>query len=214
VAFFFPDAAMGKSCGRFFLKERRQMSIDTPLFDGSLVRLGQIDHEKDPEVVSRWTHEAGFMRMMYTDPMRPQAPWQVKKKLEELEKSIEEDRNLFHFRIRARTDDRLLGFAELYWISWSNGTGMIRFGIGSPADWRKGYGRETLGLLLRYAFIELNLYRLTALIPEYNLPALALFRSVGFTEEVRRRQALERDCRFWDLLNCGLLASEWKEKQK
>ncbi len=96
------------------------MSIDTPLFEGKLVRLGQIDHEKDPEIVSRWTHNAGFMRMMYTDPMRPLAPWQVKKELEKLEKSLEEDRNLFHFRIRSRSDDRLVGFAELNWISWTN----------------------------------------------------------------------------------------------
>jgi hypothetical protein len=190
------------------------MNIATPLFDGSLVRLGQIDHEKDPETVSRWTHNAGFMRMMYFDPMRPQAPWQVKKKLEELEKSIEEDKNFFHFRVRAREDDRLLGFAELYWISWTNGTGLARLGIGDPADWRKGCGRETLGLLLRYAFAELNLHRLTAVIPEYNPAALALFRSFGFVEEVRRRQALERDGRCWDLMNFGLLADEWKEMQK
>ena len=26
------------------------MSIDTPLFEGSLIRLGPIDHEKDPEI--------------------------------------------------------------------------------------------------------------------------------------------------------------------
>lgn len=188
--------------------------INTPLFEGQLVHFGPIDHEKDPEVVSRWTHDAAFMRMMYLDPMRPQAPWQAKKKLEELEKSIEEDKNFFHFRVRSRTDDRLLGFAELYWISWTNGTGLIRLGLGDPADWRKGYGRETLGLLLRYAFAELNLHRLTAVIPEYNLAALALFQSFGFVEEVRRRQALERDNRFWNLLNYGLLAEEWKEMQK
>ena len=190
------------------------MSMDTPLFDGSLVHLGPIDHEKDPETVSRWTHDAGFMRMMYTEPMRPLAPGQVKKELEKLEKSLEEERNLFHFRIRSRSDDRLLGFAELAWISWTNASGFIRLGIGAAEDRRKGYGRATLGLLLRYAFVELNLYRLTALIPEYNLPALALFKEFGFTEEVRRRQALERDGRFWDLLHFGLLTDEWKEKQK
>jgi RimJ/RimL family protein N-acetyltransferase len=190
------------------------MSIDTPLFEGDLIRLGHIDHEKDPEVVSRWTHDAGFMRMMYADPMRPQAPWQVKKKLEELEKSLEEDRSLFHFRIRSRTDDRLLGYAELYWITWANASGMIRLGIGASDDRHKGYGRDVLSLLLRYAFTELNLYRLTAVIAEYNLPALALFKEFGFVEEVRRRQALERDGRFWDMMNYGLLADEWKEKQK
>lgn len=190
------------------------MSIEIPLFDGSLVRLGSIDHDKDPEIVSRWTHETGFMRMMYTEPMRPLSAWQVKKKLEELEKELEEGKNAFHFRIRLREEDRLLGFAELAWISWSNATGFIRLGIGSPADWRKGYGREALGMLLHYAFAELNLYRLTAVIPEYNLPAMGLFRSCGFVEEVRRRQALERDGRRWDHLHLGILAGEWKEMQQ
>jgi RimJ/RimL family protein N-acetyltransferase len=190
------------------------MSIDTPLFEGSLIRLGQIDHETDPEIVSCWSHDAGFMRMMYTDPMRPLAPWQVKKEMEKLEKSLEEERNLFHFRIRARKDGRLLGIAEINRISWTNGTGFIRLGIGTPADRRQGYGCEALGMLLYYAFVELNLYRLTANIPAYNHPALALFKGFGFREEVRRRQALDRDCRYWDLLHFGLLADEWKERQK
>jgi len=190
------------------------MSMHTPLFEGNLIRLGPIDHEKDPEIVSRWTHDAGFMRMMYTEPARPLSPWQAKKKLEELEKFIDEDKNLFHFRIRKCSDDRLIGFAELTWISWKNASGIIRLGIGAPEDWRKGYGHETLSLLLRYAFDELNLYRLTAIIPEYNGAALALFNSFEFVEEVRRRKALERDNLRWDLLHLGLLTAEWKENKK
>ncbi len=189
------------------------MSIATPLFEGCLVRLGQIDHEKDAQVISRWTHDAGFMRMMYPDPMRPLSPWQVKKEMDQLEKTIEEQRNLFHFRIRARQDDRLLGFAEINWITWTNGAGYVRLGIGAPSDRRLGYGSEALSLLLYYGFVELNLHRLSAQIPAYNLPALALFRSFGFIEEVRRREALNRDCRQWDMLHYGLLAREWKEKQ-
>jgi RimJ/RimL family protein N-acetyltransferase len=230
VAFLFPKTVMGNPVAVLFTPlyppifesemgelrggERSTMSIVTPLFEGSLVRLGPLDHEKDPEIVSRWTHNTGFMRMMYTEPARPLSVWQVKKRLEDLEKSIEEEKNLFHFRVRTREDDRLVGLAELYWISWTNLGGYIRLGIGATEDWRKGYGRETLGLLLRYAFDELNLYRLTALIPEYNLPALALFKGSGFVEEVCRRQALERDLRRWDLLQFGLLADEWKERRK
>lgn len=190
------------------------MSIDKQLFEGSLIRLGPIDHEKDPEIVSRWTHDAGFMRMMYLEPMHPLSASKVKKKLEELEKSLEEEKNHFHFRIRAHGDDRLVGFAELMWITWTNSMGYVRLGIGEAEDRRKGYGGETLGLLLRYAFDELNLYRVSAIVPEYNLPALTLFKGFGFTEEVRRRQALERDSRRWDLLHFGLLSNEWKEKRK
>ena len=190
------------------------MSMDKQLFEGKLVRLGAIDVEKDPPVISRWTHDPEFMRLMYTDPARPLSAWQVKKKIEALEKSIEEDRNLFHFRIRTRAEDRLIGFAELYWISWPNAIGFIQMGIGEAEERRKGHGRETLELLLRYAFVELNLYRLTAIIAEYNLPAQSLFKEFGFREEVRRRQALERDGRRWDKLDFGLLAEEWKERQK
>lgn len=190
------------------------MSIENPLFQGKHIKLGPLDHEKDPEIVSRWTHDAGFMRMMYTDPVRPLSAWQVKKKMEELEKTLEEEKNAFHFRIRTSEDERLVGFAELLWISWTNGVGFIRLGIGAAEDRRKGYGGETLAMLLRYAFAELNLYRLTALIPEYNMPAQALFGKYGFREEVRRRQALDRDSRRWDMVQWGLLASERKEKQK
>jgi RimJ/RimL family protein N-acetyltransferase len=185
------------------------MSIDNPLFEGRLTRLAPIDHEKDPEIVSRWTHNAGFMRMMYTGPARPLSVWQVKKKLEELDKSNEEDKNIFHFRIRTRSDDRLVGFSELLWISWTNSSGYIRLGIGAPEDQRNGYGRETISLLLGYALDELNLYRLSAIIPEYNLPAQSLFKSFGFVEEVPRRQALEHESRRWDVNYMGILREDW-----
>ncbi len=171
VAFLFHE--------RFLMKEREKMSIDKPLFTGNLIKLGPIDHEKDPEVVARWTHDAGFMRMMYTEPMRPLSTWQVKKKLEELEKSLEEEKNSFHFRIRALQDDRLLGFVELMWISWKNGIGNIRLGIGAEDDRHKGYGEEALSMALRYAFRELNLFRLTAIIPDYNEPAKSLVQENG-----------------------------------
>ncbi|MBP1701288.1 MAG: family N-acetyltransferase, partial [Chloroflexi bacterium] len=64
------------------------------------------------------------------------------------------------------------------------------------------------------AFSELNLYRLGAEIPEYNLGALRLFEKVGFTQEVCRRQALNRDGRRWDALIYGLLRLEWEAQHE
>ena len=60
----------------------------------------------------------------------------------------------------------------------------------------------------------LNLFRLSARVPEYNQAAIALFRKFGFVEEVRRRQALDRDGRRWDLIVFGLLNSEWQNQAK
>ena len=185
------------------------MNLSTPLFEGSLIRLGALDHDKDAQIESAWTHDPAFMRMMYTEAMHPLSVFQLKKKYEALEKELDESKDLFHFRIRARENERLLGFGEIRRISWPNGTGEICLGLGSPADWRKGYGHEALGLMIRYAFSEINLYRLAAVIPEYNQPALALFTKTGFSPEVCRRQALARDGRRWDAWHYGLLANEW-----
>ena len=81
-------------------------------------------------------------------------------------------------------------------------------GIGDPADRGKGYGREALALMINYAFEELNLFKLTAVIPEYNRVALQLFAQAGFIEEVRRRQALHRYGRRWDVIHMGILRDE------
>ena len=76
--------------------------------------------------------------------------------------------------------ERLIGFVKLFWIEWAHGNGFIQIGIGDPADWNKGYGFDALNLVIRFAFSELNLFRLTARIPAYNLAALALFGKAGF----------------------------------
>ncbi len=184
--------------------------IQTQLFEARDIRFGPIDHDLHPEIESRWTHDSEFMRLMELKPARPLTPAMVRKEYESIEKQMEEDKNIIYFTVRARPDDRLIGKAVIEWIDWSNGNGWLRMGIGALQDRRKGYGTQVLGLLLRYAFAEINLYRVTALVPEYNQGARRLFEKFGFVEEVRRRKALNRDGEFWDLIAYGLLVSEWQ----
>jgi RimJ/RimL family protein N-acetyltransferase len=186
--------------------------IQTQLFESQDIRFGPINHEKDPEVESKWTHDSEFMRLMEIGPARPLSAAMIKKQYEKLEKRIEEDKNLFHFMIRAKTDDRLLGKAWIEWIEWANGNGRICLGIGASEDRRKGYGTQALRMLLRFAFAELNLFRVTAFVPEYNDGAMALLQKLGFVQEVCRRKSLERDGRRWDLYVYGLLRDEWRSQ--
>ncbi len=188
------------------------LDIQTQLFEAQDIRLGPIDHESHADIESRWTHDAEFMRLMEIKPVRPLSPAMVRKEYEAIEKRMEEERNLFYFTIRLRADDRLIGKAALEWIDWTNGNSWVHLGLGSAEDRCKGFGTQALRLMLHYAFAELNLYRVSAFLPEYNLGALALFRKFGFVEEVRRREALERDGRRWDLLTFGQLRSEWEDQ--
>ncbi len=188
--------------------------IQTQLFEGEDIRFGPIDQEKDPEIESKWTHDSDFMRMMETAPARPVSAAMVKKQYEKLEKQIEENKNQYYFTIRAKEDDRLIGKAIVQWIEWANGNGTIRLGIGSSEDRGKGYGTQAMGMLLRFVFAELNLFRVSAIVPEYNTAAIALLKKYGFVEEVRRRQSVERDNKRWDMLVFGLLNEEWQSSPK
>jgi RimJ/RimL family protein N-acetyltransferase len=205
---------MGKCLWRFYFLRRKaaMFDIQTQLFEGKDIRFGPIDHEKDPEIESKWTHDSEFMRMMEINPARPMSAAIIKKQYEKLEKQIEESKNMYYFAIRAKGDDRLIGKAAVQWIEWTNGNGWIQLGIGSAEDRHKGYGSQALSMLTRFAFAELNLFRVSARIPEYNEAAIALFKKFGFVEEVRRRQAIDRDGRRWDLFVFGLLNSDWQNR--
>ena len=186
------------------------MSIQTQLFESARLRLGPIDHEKDPEIESRWTHDPVFLHGLSFNPARPLSPAQMKKRYEAIEKEIDESHNSFHFMVRSKEDERLIGLARIEWIEWSHGAGGLKLAIGDVKDRRQGYASEVMQLLLRFAFDELNLYRLSAVVGEDNLAGLALLKKFGFVEEVRRRKALLRDGQFFDLIHLGLLRNEWQ----
>jgi RimJ/RimL family protein N-acetyltransferase len=189
------------------------MSIDTQLFEGNLIRLAPINHEKDPEVESRWTHDLALMRSLSRQPALPLSVAQMKKKYEAIEKEVDESKRLFHFTIRSKEDDRMLGFTRLEWIEWTHGTCNLKIAIGDPVERNKGFGSDALHLIMRFAFSELNLYRLSAVVGDDNQPGLRFFKRYGFVEEVRRRKSLLRDGQTWDLIHLGLLRDEWQAMQ-
>jgi len=177
------------------------------LFEGQSISLRAFGLEQDAELISGWTHDAEFMRMMEAaQPVRPLSSPQVKEQFGFKKGAIRD----YLFMIQTRTDYQLLGWVKLFGVMWPHGGGGLQLGIGRAADRGQGYGREALALVLDYAFNELGLHRLAAGVAEYNQRALCFFQAAGFVEEVRRREALERAGRRWDMLHLGLLRSEWE----
>ncbi len=181
------------------------------LFEGERIRFAAFDAERDAEPFSRWTHDPESLRLIEIEPVRPLSPFQIKKRFEEMEKEL--GRDLYYFVIRAKEDDRAIGFAHIRWIEWNHGNAYFNLAIGSPKDRRRGYGSEALQMLLRYAFEELNLYRVSTFTMEYNTGAQRFLEKHGFQQEVCAREAIYRDGRYWDTLSYGLLAEEWAAGQ-
>ncbi len=185
--------------------------MEKSYFEHRHICLGPYDPDQDAPVESRWSHNPAYQQAFGVDFAYPRTVAQIKKQVEELEKEADETRSLFLFTVRARSDDRLLGFARLDWLEWSHGSARLSLGIGDPGERGRGFGTEALDLVLQYAFEELNLFRLSALVPEYNTGALRFFERTGFCEEVRRRAALNRGGQRWDMVHLGLLQAEWRQ---
>jgi RimJ/RimL family protein N-acetyltransferase len=175
------------------------------LFEGQLVRFMPPDPDQDAAIESAWTHDAEYLRLIDFAPARPLSPAAVKKKYEALEKAENKE---FYFAVRLLADDRLVGFARLYWVDLQHGAAMLNLGLGQPADRGHGYGSDALRLLLNYAFDELNLHRVGVRTASYNTGAIRFLERHGFVEEIRNPLAVYRDGQRWDALGYGLLSTE------
>jgi RimJ/RimL family protein N-acetyltransferase len=177
------------------------------LFKGNLVRLAGIDPEQASDSFAYWNRDSEFMRLMDSDPPRLHS---VRVTKEFLKKQLEEDQtNTYWFAIRALEDDRLLGEVDLSVINWGSRDAFVGIGIGEREFWGKGYGSEAMELLLRYAFNELNLRRVSLNVFEFNERALHSYEKVGFRIEGRERQVIQREGRRWDMIDMGILREEW-----
>lgn len=178
------------------------------LFKGNLIRLSGIDPEELGKSFSRWSRDSEFKRLLDFDPARLHSAKAIK---EWMEKHLETEKDTFWFSIRALEDDRLLGDIDLAVVDWGSREAFVGLGIGERDFWGKGYGTEAMRLVLRYAFLELNLRRVTLDVFEYNQRAIRSYEKAGFRLEGRVRQAIQREGRRWDLLYMGILCEEWME---
>jgi RimJ/RimL family protein N-acetyltransferase len=180
--------------------------MNKPVFQGDLVRLTAIDAETDAADIARWSNDGVFERLLDSDPAKPRLPATVKEWIEKQEPR----NNSYAFAIRTLTDDRLIGEAELDGIQWPHGDGWIGIGIGAREDWNKGYGTDAMNILLRFAFSELYLHRVSLNVFGYNQRAMRCYEKVGFSVEGRLRACLNRDGQRWDLIFMGILRDEWE----
>jgi RimJ/RimL family protein N-acetyltransferase len=180
------------------------------LYRGKLVRLAGLDPEQASKSFAYWNRDSEFQRLLDSDPPRLHSAKATK---EWLEKQLEEDQtNTYWFAIRALEDDRLLGDADLSVINWGSRDAFVGIGIGEREFWGKGYGSDAMELILRYAFNELNLRRVSLNVFEFNERALRSYEKVGFRIEGWERQVIKREGHRWDVIDMGLLREEWMKQ--
>ena len=180
------------------------------LYRGSLVRLS----DESPEVLAkahvRWDRDTEQHRLADSDP----AQLFSEKKLKEfIEKRADDNQRSFRFAIRTLADDILIGGVGLWINSWTHTDAWLGISIGERDYWGRGYGSEAVRLAVQYAFLELNLRRVSLGLHDYNERALKAYEKVGFKLEGRTRGDGMRDGVRYDSLWMGILREDWIEAQ-
>jgi RimJ/RimL family protein N-acetyltransferase len=181
--------------------------LNTNIFHGTLVRLTTEDPETAGKALSGWACDSEYTRLLDKPPA---LLWSAKKIQSWIENSLEKGfQNGFFFEIRTLQEDRLIGFVNLIWLSWTHGDTWLGIGLGDRAYWGKGYGTDAVRVVLRYAFTELNLRRVTLGVFAYNGRAIRSYEKAGFKVEGRLRQYIARDGQRNDMIVMGVLREEW-----
>lgn len=115
------------------------------------------------------------------------------------------------FEIHDAVDEVLIGVAYVARISPHHRHALVGVTIGERDYWGRGYGKESLRLLLHYCFQEMGLHRVSAETFEYNVAWRQVVQSLGFTKEGTARDYLFRDGQYWDKEVYSLLESEYRQ---
>lgn len=109
--------------------------------------------------------------------------------------------------------DRVIGQCALFGYNPTDQYAELGIGIGARDCWGQGYGRETVRLLLDYAFRLRNWRRVWMRVWGNNERAIRAYRACGFVEEGRLRAHVWSNGAYHDLILMGVLRDEWQAAQ-
>ncbi len=174
------------------------------MIEGKLVRLRAVEPE-DAENAFRWMNDREVSRGLmarYPFSLESEREW-VKNAVKPL------DFGNARFAIETKEGVHI-GHCGFHGCNAENRRAELGILIGEKEYWGRGFGTDTMLTLLRFAFEQMNLHKVTLGAFEFNERGLAMYAKLGFVEEGRLREDLFQDGRYWDLVRMSILRREYE----
>jgi RimJ/RimL family protein N-acetyltransferase len=160
--------------------------------------------EKDYETISQFMNEETYRILG-----RKNGSIVYESKFKERMVEILKDDEIFV--IYRKDTNAIIGDICLSDIDKINRSAMLGIGIGKDENRDKGFGKEAMILMLKHAFIDLNLESVNLGTYEYNKRAIHLYEKIGFKKVGRHRNAKIVGNKFFDDIIMDILSSEYFE---
>ena len=116
----------------------------------------------------------------------------------------------YNFAIIDSEKEELIGNCGFPKVDLLNRVGEVGIFIGNKDYWGKGYGVESLNLLLDFGFNVLNLHNISLKVYSFNKQAIKAYEKVGFKVAGKLREAKIIGGEKYDQITMDILDSEFK----
>lgn len=175
------------------------------ILTGELVRLREV-RDEDIDQLAAWWGDTG-LAPLGTFIVKPRPPKKSREQIEQYSANDPDSPSAMFAAVRRDTDE-LVGSISLFRGSAQSRSTLLGVGM-SAANVGKGYGTDSVRVMVGYGFRELNYNRIELRVFAYNTRAIASYKKVGFVEEGRLRQAVFHDGRYHDEVVMSILAADY-----
>lgn len=170
---------------------------------GEKVVLREIE-EEDLDLIIKWRNDPEILKWLFS-----YSPLSRVKQRKWYEGYLEEDTQQI-FIIELKEEKTPIGTIGLTDIDYKNQKGELTIIIGEKGYWGKGLGEESLKLLVKFAFNEMNFRKIKALVFSDNDKAIKMYEKCGFKEEGNFKEEIFKEGNFKDVV----VMSKFREKEK
>ena len=179
------------------------MNLDRPFLTGKKIYLRPLDVE-DIDQYLRWVNDERVIGHLGTLHF----PTTREALREYLEKNTT-DKNTAFFAIVEKRTNKHIGNIKLGPIDWINRRAEYGRLIGDVAAQGKGYGTESVRLILKYAFDNLNLHKVTSSASEDNMASLKSNQKAGLIVEATLKEQKYENGVYKDIILLGITKKEY-----
>ena len=124
---------------------------------------------------------------------------------------IQSNSSDYNFAIVLKETDELIGNVSLINVNHINQTATLGIFIGEKEKRCKGYGRESIKLILNYGFNTLNLNNIMLTVYSFNERAIKTYKKIGFKTFGVRKNSVYRDNLVYDTVYMEIMKDEFNE---